>query len=338
MPANNTSSFLASAKNLKILVIGDLMIDQYLWGSIDRISPEAPVPVVDVYDRERRLGGAANAALNLKALGATPVLCGVTGKDKNSLELLELARKEGFDTQLIFSFPSRKTTVKTRIICNNQHVMRVDDEDRHALASQENTEVMDAVFELLTGFDAIIFSDYDKGMLSETLISMLTIHAEQHDVPVIVDPKFKNFHHYPDCNLFKPNLKELNEGLDIQLDKNDLDGIALAVEELRSNMPHRQTLVTLSENGMLFVDENLKATHLPAYRRNIVDVSGAGDTVAAVLCLGIAAGLSPLIAAKYANLAGGLVCEEVGVVPIDPKRLVAESEQSPNGKHPFATK
>ena len=332
MTTHNFDKFLAACRNLKVLVLGDLMIDQYLWGSIDRISPEAPVPVVDVTGRERRLGGAANAALNIRALGAEPILCGVTGTDRNGSDLMDLAEEIGFDNRMIFQFPSRKTTVKTRIICSDQHVLRVDDEDRSPLESNEMSQVLDKLFDRMTEFDAIIFSDYDKGLLDETLIQMTIVYAAQHNIPVMVDPKFNNFQYYGDCTLFKPNLKELSEGTGRRLDKRDLPGIAKAVKLLQESMPHQKTLVTLSENGMLLIDENGKYTHIPAHKRSIIDVSGAGDTVISVASLAFAAGFDPLQAAEFANLAGGLVCEEVGVVPIKVERLKEEVQRLVLGK------
>ncbi|MEZ4775697.1 MAG: PfkB family carbohydrate kinase [Bacteroidia bacterium] len=316
-------TFLAGCRNRKILVAGDLMLDRYLWGRVERISPEAPVPIVDVYREENRPGGAANVALNLHALGAMPVLCGVVGQDQEGDELLIQANNNGFDTSLISRLPTRRTTLKVRILGNNQQqVLRVDNEDKSPLPEEMAESLLETALDQISSFDAIVIQDYDKGFLNRSLAQTLISAAQQHNIPVLVDPKFRNFFSYANSFLFKPNLKELSEALGLRLNKNDLPGIVNAVLQLREKMPHIYTLVTLSENGMLLVDPRGTYTHIPARMRNITDVSGAGDTVISVATLGIATGISPLQAAMIANLAGGLVCEEVGVVPIRPDRLL----------------
>lgn len=303
------------------------MLDRYLWGRVERISPEAPVPVVDVYREENRPGGAANVALNLCALGALPVLCGVIGHDREGDELLLQAEKNGFDTQLISRLHDRPTTLKVRIIGNNQQqILRVDREDKRLLPEEMAGSLLNAAIDQIQSFDAVVIQDYDKGFLNPQLAQMLIAASRKHNIPVLVDPKFRNFFSYAGVFLFKPNLKELCEGMGVRLDKNDLPAIADTVLRLREKMPHDNTLVTLSENGMLYVNPQGTSTHIPARMRDITDVSGAGDTVISVVALGIAAGYSPLKASMIANLAGGLVCEEVGVVPIKPERLVAGSQ------------
>jgi len=293
-----------------------------LWGKVERISPEAPVPVVDVSREESRLGGAANVALNIHALGGQATLCGLCGQDSEGETLRTLAFDKGFGAGLIVPSGQRRTTVKVRIIGNQQQVLRVDKEDRLPLQTQEREAMLSLLLPRLGEFEALVFQDYDKGALDEGLIQALTQAARQREIPVLVDPKFAHFHAYRGCTLFKPNLKELNEGLGLRLDRYDLAGVESAVAELRQRMPHGLTLVTLSENGMLSVNEALEAHHLQAHRRDIVDVSGAGDTVIGVVALGLAAGQTPAVAAHFANLAGGLVCEEVGVVPIDRAKLL----------------
>jgi rfaE bifunctional protein kinase chain/domain len=315
-------SLFRSFEDRTLIVIGDLMLDRYIWGRVDRISPEAPVPVVDVSREESRLGGAANVALNIHALGGNATLCGLCGQDSEGETLQTLAREKGFGAGLILPSSQRRSTVKVRIIGNQQQVLRVDKEDRLPLQAQEREAMLRLLLPQLDEFDALVFQDYDKGALDEALIQALTHAARQRGLPVLVDPKFAHFHAYAGCTLFKPNLKELNEGLGLRLDRLDLTGVQQAVAELRQRMPHQLTLVTLSENGILLVDEALEAHHLPAHRRDIVDVSGAGDTVIGVVALGLAAQQAPTTAAHFANLAGGLVCEEVGVVPIDRAKLL----------------
>ncbi|MEM6766615.1 MAG: D-glycero-beta-D-manno-heptose-7-phosphate kinase [Bacteroidota bacterium] len=320
----DTYAFQQACEKLNILVIGDLMVDRYLWGAVERISPEAPVPVVDISKEENRLGGAANVALNIQAIGARPVLCGVVGVDKDGEILRELAENSHFQTDLIFPSTERRTTVKVRVIGNQQQVLRVDKEDRYPLSQVEKEFILPKLLERISDFDAIIFEDYDKSMLGAELIQKVIAEAQRYSVPTLVDPKFKQFWDYAGVTVFKPNMKELNEGLGLRLHKQDMEGITSAIKQLREQMPHHQTLITLSENGMLLVDENFKAHHFPAHYRNITDVSGAGDTVIGVTATAMAAGMPLPQAVAMANLAGGLVCEEVGVVPVNRVKLMEE--------------
>ena len=318
------TSFRDRLPNLRVLVVGDLMLDRYLWGNVSRISPEAPVPVVDVSRIESRPGGAANVALNLGAMGAQVAVCGVVGNDDNGKTLLGHLQSNGFNIDLVKAIEGRITTAKTRVIGNNQQILRVDHEVVDPIPFDLSFELEAGIVASIADFDAVIFEDYDKGLLSPDFIRAVTDAANQAGVPSIVDPKFSNFLAYSGVTLFKPNLKELNEALGIRVAKHDLNGVLRAVEELRLRMPHENTLITLSEHGVIAVDGQLASVHIPAHFRKITDVSGAGDTVVAVMALGLAAGLPLLEAAEIANLAGGLVCEEVGVVPVDRARLFSE--------------
>jgi len=303
------------------------MLDRYLWGKVSRISPEAPVPIVDVNKEENRLGGAANVALNLHALGARPILCGYVGEDEPGAELIRLVHLHGFPTELIQLSKDRRTTVKTRVLGNHQQVLRVDKEDRFGLNEQELERIKETLAPQLSKCGAVLFQDYDKGLLIPDLISWVISECKGHGIPVVVDPKFEHFFNYGACDLFKPNLKELNQGLNLRVASNNLPEIEAAISRLRAQMPHKQTLVTLGSNGMLLVDAENRIEHFPAHERAIADVSGAGDTVVSVVALGIAVGISLKEAVFYANLAGGLVCEEVGVVPIDPKKLIRAARE-----------
>lgn len=323
----NLTSLLETLSELKVLVVGDLMIDRYLWGKVERISPEAPVPVVEVSKEESRLGGAANVGLNLHSLGAKPYLCGAMGTDRGGAELRTLFAEALFDTSLLLIDETRKTTTKTRVIGNRQQMLRVDWEDRHLLSSEIESRLVELIMPRLAEFDAIIFQDYDKGLLNERIIQTIMRKANRLKIPTVVDPKFKNFHHFRDAFLFKPNLKELNEAVGTRLEKSDLEGIRAAVGELRKTMPHQHTLVTLSEWGVVVIDPELKLVHIPAHSRKIIDVSGAGDTVISVIAVAIAGGLSVTEGAALANLAGGLVCEEVGVVPVNREQWEQEAQQ-----------
>lgn len=318
-------SFLSDCQSKRILVIGDLMLDRYLWGKVDRISPEAPVPVVDVFQEENRLGGAANVALNLHGMGATPLLCGVVGQDSEGESLRALAHDQGWGTDLLMASPERRTTVKVRVIGNQQQVLRVDKEDRHILPESNARHLLGQIQEQLSQCHAVVLQDYDKGLFSKHLIQELISLANQHGIPLLVDPKFQHFWEYVGCTLFKPNLKELKEALGKDLRPDDLPALKEAVRQLRHRMPHRHTLITLGAHGMLWVNPDETAAYTPGHPRSVADVSGAGDTVIAMTALGMATGLSSKETAHYANLAGGLVCESVGVVPITPDMLRSHS-------------
>lgn len=312
---------------LNILIIGDVMMDAYLWGKVDRISPEAPVPVVAVHKKENRLGGAANVALNIRALGAYPILCAVVGEDIAGKELIDLLQKEQIGSEGVIGVKGRPTTVKTRVIGHHQQVLRIDEEVDKLLSQSESNLLLDKVKAILDGqtIHAIIFEDYDKGVISPALIEGVVALAKAKNIPTIVDPKKRNFLAYKGVTLFKPNLKELREGLKLEID-HSIPSIAKAVALLKQQLGAEMVMVTLSELGV-YIESNSSKDHIPAHIRDITDVSGAGDTVVSVATLGLAAGLAPGRLAALANLAGGLVCEKVGVVPVDKNQLLAEAQK-----------
>ncbi|MGI8893604.1 MAG: bifunctional heptose 7-phosphate kinase/heptose 1-phosphate adenyltransferase [Bacteroidia bacterium] len=310
------------------LVVGDVMLDAYFWGKVDRISPEAPVPIVLVEKKENRLGGAANVALNIKALEATAIICSVVGEDEKGKLFCELIEKEGMDSIGIIKSKTRKTTVKTRVIGNNHQMLRVDQEMLDELSNEDEQKLFERISEITNKLkiDVIIFEDYDKGVFTSTLINKIIELANQKNIATAVDPKKKHFADYKNVTLFKPNLKELREGLKVDFENNDLESIKKAVMELKERQNADMILTTLSEQGILIMGNNVEAI-VPAHVRNISDVSGAGDTVISVAALALAAGLEPVAMAHLANLAGGLVCEEVGVVPVNKTRLMEEASQ-----------
>ncbi len=312
----------------RVLVVGDVMIDAYLWGKVERISPEAPVPVIDITRKEDRLGGAANVALNLQALGAEPLICAVVGDDARSADLCRLLREQGMSDEGLVHSPSRITTVKTRIISQDQHILRVDEEQTTDIRPEEEQQLLQRITDLIDSgsVQVVIFEDYNKGVLTENLIASVIAAAQRHAIPTCVDPKKKNFFAYRGVTLFKPNLKELREGLKTEIDKSDPESLRNAVEELHRRLPHRISLITLSERGVYLHGDGADVV-LPAHPRSIIDVSGAGDTVIAVAALCLALQLPPEQLAALSNLAGGLVCEKVGVVPIDKARLLEEAEK-----------
>ena len=315
---------------LKVLIIGDVMIDSYVSGKADRLSPEAPVPVVEVKKRYSRMGGAANVALNITSLGATPLLCSVIGNEARGAEFGHLMQEAGLDCEGILRSDNRITTTKFRIIANQMQMLRVDEEMTTPLDENDESRLLQVVRYLIQSRNPhiILFQDYDKGVVTPRLIREVTRLAAEKGIGVSVDPKKRNFGAYQNVLLFKPNLKELKEGLGLKNEPDRPFDPAEAIARLQSENQARIVLVTLSEAGLAVryrsSDNQYQYRHIPAQVRNITDVSGAGDTVISVASLCLAAGLDPAKTAAIANVAGGLVCEEVGVVPVVPERLAAE--------------
>lgn len=322
---NSTDTLFRKIADTKALIIGDVMVDSYMWGKVTRISPEAPVPVVAVHKKESRLGGAANVALNIKALGATPILCSVTGNDFYGQRFIELLEREGMSTKGMITSAERSTTVKTRIISQSHQMLRVDEEQEEPLSVSEESTLTERIEWLINSEhpDVIIFEDYDKGTVTRNVIEKTISVAKSHNIPVTVDPKKKNFHFYKNVTLFKPNLKELKEGLRADLDFDGLEEIKSLVQEFRKEHNISKVLLTLSEHGVLMCTDKGCSLH-PAHIRNIADVSGAGDTVISMASLALATGCDDELTAVVSNLAGGQVCEKVGVVPVDKQQLIRE--------------
>jgi D-glycero-beta-D-manno-heptose-7-phosphate kinase len=307
----------------KILIIGDVMVDTYIWGEVNRISPEAPVPIVSCSTEEHRLGGAANVALNVKTLSCQPIICAVTGTDAKAEIFLELLKQNGITTDFIFRDSQRPTTNKTRVIGHTQQLLRIDQESTRFIDEKLEAKLLEKISPLISQkqVDAIIFQDYDKGVITPELIRKVVRLANQFDIPTLVDPKKRNFLNYEGATLFKPNFKEFTEGLNIQLKKNDFEGIFEAAKKFLANMDNQYLFLTLSELGV-FITDGRRFENIPARKREIADVSGAGDTVISTIAAGLAAGLPLDVLADLANLAGGLVCEKVGVVPIFKEELI----------------
>lgn len=324
MSFNSIQEIFQAFNHLKVLVIGDVMIDSYLWGKVNRISPEAPVPIVSVEKTEKRLGGAANVAMNVQALGATPILCSVIGDDEESRDFLNLMETQKLSQEGILLSQERITTIKHRILSGHQHMLRIDSETTKPLSQKDNFLLLEVMFKLIPSVDAIIFEDYDKGVLSETFIQKIIAEANRQHTPTIVDPKKRNFLSYKGATLFKPNLKELKEGLKNDFDVDNENELTEAVAKLKSELKVNQAFVTLSEKGV-YMDSDDGRFAIPAHIRKIADVSGAGDTVVSVAGLAAALDLSPKLTAELANLAGGLVCEQIGVVSINKQNLLAEA-------------
>ncbi len=323
----NIPSIFDSFNKLNVLIIGDVMIDRYLSGKVERISPEAPVPVVHLENRENRLGGAANVALNIKALGATPYLCSVIGEDRDADLFLQLLPQNNLSDKCILQSAERPTTVKTRILAGSQQLLRMDEEMTHDLSEQESNNLIECVRNILEEQEihVILLQDYNKGVLSEEVIHAVIVEAIKRNIPTTVDPKFKNFWAYKDVTLFKPNLKEIRSQMATSV-TTELDSLKNTAHYIREKLNNHYTLITLSEKG-LFIDKNNESLMVGTHPRQIADVSGAGDTVISVASLGLALGLSIEEIAILSNLAGGQVCEKLGVVPVDKGQLQVEYER-----------
>lgn len=313
-------------EQLRVLIVGDIMIDRYIHGAVSRISPEAPVPVVQLQQIEDRVGGAANVALNIKAMGATPYLCSVAGSDANGAALMALMAGYGLPSEGIVKSNTRTTTVKTRIIAQHQHLLRLDEEDTHDLSAQETELLIGAVNKLLDSIDihVIIFQDYNKGVLTANVIQSIMDEAGRRGIPTTVDPKNKNFWAYHQATLFKPNLKEIQQQVSFAVGA-EADSLQRAAHYIREKLDNRYTLITLSDKG-LFIENDGRYLLAPTHPRDIADVCGAGDTVISIASLAVALSLSIEDTALLANLAGGQVCEHVGVAPVDKEQLLQEFE------------
>ena len=310
---------------LRILVIGDVMLDAYVMGKVNRISPEAPVPIVSLENEDARIGGAGNVALNLLALGAKPIICGVIGEDSSGDKLLNLFEKNGISTDGLVKSMVRKTTVKTRVISNKQQLLRIDSESTFPLLESEEIKLNNTIQNIINqGVDGIIFEDYNKGVLKDSVIQNTIKIAKEKDIPTAVDPKKENFLSYKGVSLFKPNLKELKEVLNLNFDFNsNKDLFEKGIEVLEEKLHNEISFITLSEYGV-FIKNQTEKYYVPAHMRSISDVSGAGDTVIAVATLCLISGASTKQIAEISNLAGGLVCEKSGVVSISKNDLLKE--------------
>jgi D-glycero-beta-D-manno-heptose-7-phosphate kinase len=315
-----------SFNQLNVLIIGDVMIDNYLWGNVSRISPEAPVPIVSVKRKEQRLGGAANVALNIQAMGANPILCSVIGVDNEGLSFLDLLKKQKLSQKGIMKSRERITTVKTRVIGNNAQLLRVDEEVDDEIDPNETQQLITLISYILhhDKIDVIIFEDYNKGLINPRLISKVVELAKQKSIPTCVDPKNKNFNAYKGVSLFKPNLKELREGIKQDISSDNISELQRAVSSFRVKQKIETILVTLAEKGVITNSRKVKE-HLSAHIRSIADVSGAGDTVISVAALCRAMECKDILTAAIANLSGGLVCEQIGVVPVNKEQLLEEA-------------
>ncbi len=309
----------------KIAVVGDMMLDGYFWGDVKRISPEAPVPIVEIENEFFRFGGAANVALNILKLGGIPFPVGVIGNDQDGKKFNELLEKEKITSEGIIVDSTRPTTIKTRVIAENQHIVRIDRESKLNISPDMEDKIISAINGKINNLDAIILQDYNKGVLTKRLINEIIKLANENNKIITVDPKFDNFLEYKNVTVFKPNKKEAENifGIRIQTDEDILN----AGERLLDKLQSKFVLLTLGELGVALFEKNNSVKRIPTKARKVADVSGAGDTVISTLTMALAAGADIYTSAYLANYAGGLVCEEVGIVPIELEKLFNTIEE-----------
>jgi D-glycero-beta-D-manno-heptose-7-phosphate kinase len=325
MPITDFDKLFDKFPGIKIGVVGDVMLDTYWWGHVERISPEAPVPVVSLDKKEYRIGGAGNVALNLASLGAVTQIISVIGTDDDGQTLKKLLEDKEIGTEWLLTSKERITTNKARIISRNQQMMRLDSENTHDLSPADEEKLVQA-FQSYVNKEkpsAVIFEDYNKGILTQKVIQECVSYCKRNKVLTAVDPKKKNFFNYREVNIFKPNLKEVREGLNIPVEHINTESLEEVHKELQAKLQHEISFITLSEKGVFFRDRT-EGRIIPSHFRNITDVSGAGDTVIAVASLIYACTANVSLMASVANIAGGLVCEEVGTVAVDKHRLLKE--------------
>ena len=323
-------SLVNGIKGKKIAIIGDVMVDRYFLGKVARISPEAPVPVVDIEQEFSLFGGAANVGNNIKSLGGEPFLIGIVGDDNTGSFFIELLKSNQFDSGGIVIDKSRPTTIKTRIIADNQHVVRTDRESRDEINKKIENKIIAVLEERINEFDGIILEDYNKGVMKKGIIHKTISLANSNDIPVTIDPKFNNFFEYKKATVFKPNQREVESKLGITF--SDESKLIDAGKKLINKLDCKNVLITRGENGMTLFKNNGEVIHVQTRAKEIHDVSGAGDTVIATLTSIIVAGGDIEEAASIANYAAGIVCGEVGVVPIDIDKLKKNFTED-NGKN-----
>ncbi|VAX27341.1 ADP-heptose synthase / D-glycero-beta-D-manno-heptose 7-phosphate kinase [hydrothermal vent metagenome] len=302
-------------KGKNIAVIGDMMLDGYLWGDVKRISPEAPVPIVEIDSDFFRFGGAANVALNISKLGGNAIPFGVIGNDNDGKIFSDLIKDENITSDFIIKDNSRPTTNKTRVISADQHIVRIDKESKTPISSSIENKLFSSIESTINEIDSIILQDYNKGVLTPNLIRKTIALANKYDKIITVDPKFDNFFEYKNATLFKPNRKETENAFGIRI--NSGESIKNAASKLMQKLNVKYCILTLGEDGMAILEKGKQYLQIPTMARKALDVSGAGDTVIATITMALATGCSINEAAYLANYAGGMVCEIAGIVPID---------------------
>jgi len=325
MSSNSIQEIFEAFNHLKVLIVGDVMLDTYSYGEVTRMSPEAPVPVVQVNKLDKKPGGAANVALNVAALGATPFLCSVIGDDAKGNELAALLESHSISSNHLIRSNKRITTEKHRVVSGGHQMIRLDHEHTNSLVDENSEKLLEHFEQLIPEVDLVIVEDYDKGVLDKAIIDRITTLCNQHSKPLAVDPKFKNWAHYKNVSLFKPNLREFMQA--IQIPDQEDETISEAVRLFRNAQKHQMVLLTLGSKGM-YIHSEFHSGFTRGKSRDVSDVSGAGDTVISIAGLCLTLELKPEIIAELANLGGGIVCEYQGVIPVNKNQLEQEALQS----------
>lgn len=320
MSVSGAASRIDQFPRKRVLVVGDLMLDHFIFGGVSRISPEAPVPVVEMTRETEMPGGAGNVAANIASLGAQVSVVGMVGQDGASRRLLSLLQAMPVDTAAVVGSPTRPTIVKTRIIAHHQQVVRVDREVRGDLDAPAARQIRAHLERLLPSMDALVLSDYAKGVLSAPLLRWLIPQARRRRIPITVDPKVENFKRYREVTCVTPNLKEAMEGGQVLRLQSEADVEALG-ERLRRRLNAASILITRGEKGMSLFEKGRPPLHIPTRAQEVFDVTGAGDTVIGVLTLALAAGSSLRSAAELANYAAGIVVGKIGTASVTPAEL-----------------
>ncbi|MGA2668248.1 MAG: D-glycero-beta-D-manno-heptose-7-phosphate kinase [Ignavibacteria bacterium] len=321
--SNRVQKIFNKSKDNYIAVVGDVMLDKYVYGYVSRISPEAPVQIVDVKSTDYKLGGAANVANNVKTLGSEPILIGIVGDDMEGDIYLDTMKKQSLNTDGIFKDESRPTTSKTRVIAHSQHILRIDSEVKHYINGKLEDTILKFIKTNLENFESVILQDYNKGILSKEMIHKIISFCRGAKKPIFVDPKFDNFFEYKNVTVFKPNRKEMQDALGARIDGDDL-AIELG-KKLMKLINCEWLIITRGEKGMMMFDREKTGVvvhNIPTKAIRVADVSGAGDTVISTLAVAVSGGADIKEAIIIANHAAGLVCEEVGIVPIYKKNLI----------------
>ncbi len=327
IPDNNMENILKSMQGKRVLVAGDLILDHYLDGKVDRISPEAPIPIVSLERKLERwvLGGAANVARNIRSLGGIPVMAGVTGEDREGEILTGLLSDEGVDISAVVSDPSRPTTLKTRIISGGHQVIRLDSEVTDPISESVMQDILSRIEGTTSQLDAVVLEDYNKGVLVPELISRMISVSRSNGIPVAVDPKFINFFEFNGCTLFKPNRLEISRALGRVI--NTVEEAGNAGNEILNRLSADAVLVTLGEEGSILCRKDRDPFHRPVAARHVFDVSGAGDTVIAVMALSLASGLPLDDGVRISVFAAAATCAEPGVYAVKPNDILREVDR-----------
>ncbi len=314
------NNYIDRFSSTRTLVVGDIVLDHYIWGKVSRISPEAPVPVVNVSRENLLLGGATNVVNNIHALGGVVSVCGVIGRDEAGGQLQHLLRAQGIPTDGLIVEPGRPTTIKTRIIAHSQQVVRFDRETNSKIEKDTHQRIFDFFKQKVTeGIDAVVLSDYCKGVVTKDLVRDIVRLAKKNRVIVSVDPKVSHFGMYSGVTILTPNLNEASIGSKIEID--DEHSLLKAGELLLKRLKCTAVLITRSEHGMSLFEHGGRVTHIPTVARDVFDVTGAGDTVISALTLAMAAGAGMVDAARISNYAAGIVVGVMGTATVKPEEL-----------------